>query len=88
MRCSCSLRAVLSLLLVSVPLSVVADQLQYVILPAAEIEQRLRNYKGDNSKREANLKSALRNGRMPTRKSLEQPVANLKQPNIICKVAR
>jgi hypothetical protein len=86
MRCSCSLRAVLSLLLVSVPLSVVADQLQYVILPAAEIEQRLRNYKGDNSKREANLKALFATVGCLQENLSEQPVANLKQPNIICKL--
>jgi putative aminopeptidase FrvX len=66
------------------PLLLVGDQLHYLVLTPAEIEQRLRNYKGNDNQREINLKTMFENAGCSKEQLSEQLVKTLKQPNIIC----
>jgi hypothetical protein len=48
------------------------------------VEARLRDYGGDNSKREATLKQVFADAGCDDKHLAEQPVKNLKQANVIC----
>jgi Zn-dependent M28 family amino/carboxypeptidase len=61
-----------------------ADQLHYFLATPPEIEQRLKDHKGNDTKREAILKALFETVGCSGQQLVEQPVKGLKQPNIIC----
>jgi Zn-dependent M28 family amino/carboxypeptidase len=66
------------------PLLRAADQLHYFLATPPEIEQRLKDHKGNDTKREAILKALFETVGCSGQQIIEQPVKGLKQPNIIC----
>jgi Zn-dependent M28 family amino/carboxypeptidase len=66
------------------PLLRAADQLHYFLATPPEIEQRLKDHKGNDTKRESILKALFETVGCSGQQLVEQPVKGLKQPNIIC----
>jgi Zn-dependent M28 family amino/carboxypeptidase len=66
------------------PLLRAADQLHYFLATPPVIEQRLKDHKGNDTKREAILKALFETVGCSGQQLVEQPVKGLKQPNIIC----
>ena len=59
-------------------------QLQPATVTSEVVEQRLKSYKGNDSEREATIKSLFRSAGCPEERLSEQPVKGSKQPNVIC----
>lgn len=76
---------VIALLLIITNQGARADKVQIERLPASMIQQRLENFAGNDSQREATLKRMFTEA--GCEKIVEQPVKGLKQPNLICVVA-
>jgi putative aminopeptidase FrvX len=76
-----ALTAMLTAWLFSYPL---LAQQRAVSIPVNTIQQRLKLYKGDDTKREAALKQLFIEAGCPSANLSEQPVPSGKQPNVIC----
>lgn len=61
-----------------------AAQVRFSIVSSQLVEQRLKGYKGNDSDREATVKSLFQSADCPAEKLAEQPVKGLKQGNVIC----
>jgi putative aminopeptidase FrvX len=61
-----------------------AAQLHFGTVNAQVVEQRLKSYKGNDSEREATVKTLFQSAGCPEEKLTEQPVKGLKQGNVIC----
>jgi hypothetical protein len=59
-------------------------QIRFQAVGREVVEQRLQSYKGNDSQREATLKSMFEAAGCRGDKLTEQPVKGLKQPNLIC----
>ncbi len=59
-------------------------QLRFGVVSPQIVEQRLKSYKGNDSEREATVKSLFQAAGCPEDKLTEQPVKGLKQSNVIC----
>ncbi len=59
-------------------------QIQFQVVPREVVEQRLQGYKGNDTQREATLKSMFEAAGCRGDKLTEQAVKGLKQPNLIC----
>jgi Zn-dependent M28 family amino/carboxypeptidase len=68
----------------TLPFLAAGDQVHVSLAAPSEIEQRLQNYKGNDTQREATLKALFETVGCSAEKLIEQPVKGLKQPNIIC----
>jgi hypothetical protein len=77
-----ALRSVALALIVTV-LPVLA-QLRFVLMSREVVEQRLQSYKGNDSRREAALKTMFESSGCRGNNLAEQAVKGLKQPNLIC----
>jgi putative aminopeptidase FrvX len=66
------------------PFTAAGDQVHVFLATPSEIEQRLQNYKGNDSQREATLKALFQTLGCSGQQLIEQPVKGVKQPNIIC----
>lgn len=77
-----ALRSVALTLIVTV-LPVLA-QLRFVLMSREVVEQRLQSYKGNDSRREAALKTMFESSGCRGNNLAEQAVKGLKQPNLIC----
>ena len=77
-----TLRSVVFTLLVTI-LPVLA-QLRFVLMSREVVEQRLQSYKGNDSRREAALKTMFESSGCRGNNLVEQVVKGLKQPNLIC----
>src|SRR4029077_12246849 len=62
----------------------VSAQLQFQTVKREVVEQRLRSYKGNDTQREATLKSMFEAAGCKGGNLTEQPVKGLRQPNLIC----
>jgi hypothetical protein len=65
----------------SVPL---LAQIRFTTVKSDIVEQRLKSYKGNDSEREATIKTLFQSAGCPEDKLYEQPVKGLKQGNVIC----
>ena len=59
-------------------------QLHFATVNAQVVEQRLRSYEGNDSEREAAVKTLFQSAGCPEENLTEQPVKGLKQGNVIC----
>ncbi len=59
-------------------------QVRFGTVNSQVVEQRLKSYKGNDSEREATVKSLFQSAGCPDDKLTEQPVKGLKQSNVIC----
>jgi hypothetical protein len=62
----------------------VLAQLRFVLMSREVVEQRLQSYKGNDSRREAALKTMFESSGCRGNNLAEQAVKGLKQPNLIC----
>jgi len=59
-------------------------QLHFGAVNSQVVERRLKSYKGDDSTREATIRSIFQSAGCPEGKLIEQPVKKSKPPNVIC----
>jgi putative aminopeptidase FrvX len=62
----------------------VVAQIRFATVNSDVVEQRLKSYKGNDSEREATIKTLFQSAGCPEDKLTEQPVKGLKQGNVIC----
>jgi Iap family predicted aminopeptidase len=70
--------------IVGILLALLFQELTFTPVKPDVVEQRLRQYKGDNKQREATLKALFETAGCKGDKLTEQAVKHVKEPNVIC----